>query len=243
MVDIHCHILPGIDDGAKSLDVALEMCRLAEQDGIHHIVATPHANNEFTYNRDQFSEKLRELAALAPSTLQFSLGCDFHFSYDNVEDALVHPDRYVIGSSPYLLIELSDFSIPPSFLDHIARLQAAGLKPVLTHPERNPIIQGRPSQVLEWVDAGCIVQITASSVTGFWGRVPRKLSRWLLDHDAVHVLATDAHDVKHRVPNLSNARDVIARWIDDSTAKALVEDNPAAIVAGKELPFYPVPLQ
>src|SRR5689334_2665188 len=102
MVDIHCHILPDTDDGASSWDVAVAMCQMAVQDGIRHIVATPHANDEYTYNRGRHLEGLNRLKE-ASQGLELSLGCDFHFSFENIQDALVHRDRYVIGNTSYLL--------------------------------------------------------------------------------------------------------------------------------------------
>lgn len=241
MVDVHCHILPEVDDGARSWEIAVEMCRIAVRDGITHIVATPHANNEYWYSRPAHEARLQLLRDMAPHGLQLSLGCDFHFSYDNVEDALSHPERYAIGNAGYMLIELSDYSIPPTMAENMARLNDAGLKLVLTHPERNPILQRRPELVREWAKNGCIVQVTASSITGFWGKTAKKVSRWLLDRDCVHIIATDAHDTKHRPPILSEARDLVAQWTSDDVAQAMVEDNPVAIINGAELPHFPEP--
>ena len=104
MVDIHCHILPGIDDGPKSWEMTGEMCRIAAQDGITHIVATPHCNDEFNYDRNRYTEMLGQLYDAGDGKLTFSMGCDFHFSYDNIQDALAHPQRYTIGGSQYLLV-------------------------------------------------------------------------------------------------------------------------------------------
>lgn len=241
MIDVHCHILPEVDDGAKSWDVALEMCRIALNDGITHIVATPHANYEYAYERKAHADSLQKLRELAPDSLQFSLGCDLHFSYDNIEDALAHPDRYAIGRGSYILIELSDYSIPVTIGEAMARMSAAGLKLVLTHPERNAILQRRPELVLDWVANGCAVQLTASSITGFWGKTARNVSKWLVGHEAVHVIASDGHDTKHRPPRMSDARKTIARWSSDEIATRLVEDNPKAIVTGEALPYFPTP--
>ncbi len=241
MIDVHCHILPQVDDGAKSWEMTLEMCRIALRDGITHIVATPHANNEYLYSRPEHEERLQQLRSSAPEGLQFTLGCDFHFSYDNVEDALAHPERYAIGTTSYMLIELSDYSIPPTMMDNMAKLNDVGLKLILTHPERNPILQRRPEVIRDWVENGCIVQVTASSITGFWGKTGRKVSRWLVDHDCVHVVATDAHDTRHRPPLLSEARELLAEWTSPEVALSLVQDNPLAIVTGAELPYVPEP--
>jgi protein-tyrosine phosphatase len=241
MIDVHCHILPEVDDGPQSWDIAAEMCEIAARDGITHIVATPHANSQFAYVREQHAEKLQQLRALSPDSLQFSLGCDFHFSYENIEDAIAHPDRYAISGS-YLLIELSNYSIPPAMIDNMFRLTSAtGLKLILTHPERNPILQAQPQTVLEWIKAGCIVQVTASSLTGFWGKPAMKAARWLMKRNAVHVLASDAHNSQRRPPILSEAVKVATDWTSAEVAKALVEENPQAIVSGEPLPYFPDP--
>jgi len=236
MIDIHSHLLPGIDDGSKSWDMTLEMCRLAIADGITHIVTTPHADDTYAYSRDRVRGTIAELSDKIGDQLAFSIGCDFHLSFENVEDAIAHPRRYTIAAGRYLLVELSDFGIPPQISDGILRLQAAEMVPIVTHPERNAILQRGPERVLEWVDTGCLVQVTASALTGHWGAVARRVALWLLDHDAVHVLATDAHDDKNRPPILSEARDAVSKRFGADAARALVLDNPAAIVAGRPLP-------
>jgi protein-tyrosine phosphatase len=241
MVDIHCHLLPQVDDGAESWEMSEEMCRMAAEDGISHIVATPHANYEYAYDRERHAESVRELSARVGTVPQISLGCDFHFSYDNVVAALADPGRYTIGTTSYLLVELSDYSIPPSILGNLQQLMGAGLRPVITHPERNPLLQRRPEQVREWVRQGALVQVTANSLTGFWGRSAQKVAGWLLEHDAVHVVATDAHDPIQRPPLLSAARRFLEDCCGPEIATALVEANPAAIVHGADLPYFPAP--
>src|ERR1700683_4744778 len=103
MVDIHCHILPEVDDGARSWDIAVEMCRMAAADGITHMVATPHANDKYAYDRDQHEATARELMARTGGVPEISLGCDFHFSYENVQEALVNSSPYTIGTTRYML--------------------------------------------------------------------------------------------------------------------------------------------
>ena len=232
MIDIHSHILPGLDDGSKSWDMTLQMCRLAIRDGITHMVATPHADDTYAYSRERVEELVAQLENKVSDQLTFSVGCDFHLSFENIEDALARPIHYTIASKQYLLVELSDYGIPPTINDALLRLQAAGMVPVITHPERNAILQRRPERVLEWVEAGCLVQVTASAVTGFWGETVQRIAMWLLENDAVHVLASDAHDDKHRKPILSQARDAVAKSFGADRAKALVQDNPASIVCG-----------
>jgi protein-tyrosine phosphatase len=241
MVDIHSHILPETDDGARSWEVAIEMCRIAAKDGTHHIVATPHANDQFTYDRASHQETLDRLRDAAALDMQFTLGCDFHFSFENIQDALAHHAKYAIGNTKYMLIELPDYSVSPNTGDMIGRLISAGLFPVLTHPERNPILQRRPELVVEWAGEGCIVQVTANVFSGRWGDKAVKTAQYLLKHDAVHVLASDAHNTTSRSPMMSAGRDAVAKLAGKEVAQALVEDNPAAIVTDKPLPYFPVP--
>jgi protein-tyrosine phosphatase len=243
MVDLHCHLLPEVDDGASSWEMSEEMCRVAAEDGITHIVATPHANDEYVYDRERHAETVRELSVRVGTVPQISLGCDFHFSYENVQAALADPARYTIGATAYLLIELSDYSVPPNILSNFQQLMGKGLRLVLTHPERNPLLQRRPQRVLEWVREGVIVQVTANALTGAWGRTAQQVASWLLEHDAVHVVASDAHDPVRRPPRLSVARDLLEERRGQEVATALVETNPGAIVRGSDLPYFPAPLR
>lgn len=237
MVDIHCHILPGIDDGSKSWEMTAQMCSLAAQDGITHIVATPHSNDTYPYNRDRYTEMLGQLHDAGEGKLTFSLGCDFHFSYDNIHDALAHPRRYTIGETQYLLIEFSDYGIPPSVKQDVFAICSSGMIPIITHPERNQPLLKHPEMVLTLVEAGCLVQVTANSVTGSWGSRSKKMVEWLLKREAIHVIASDAHDPVHRKPIMSEAREAIADLVGLEVAEALVTHNPEAIVEGKSLPY------
>src|SRR5258708_37541752 len=144
------------------------MCRMAAADGITHAVATPHANDRYAYDREYLSGLLGQLRGqlrekLDPALqLQLSLGCDFHLSFENLERVLEQPHTYTIGETNYLLIELSNFSIPAQLENCFFRLGDRGLTPILTHPERNPILQQPPHRILEWSEQGCRIQRTAS---------------------------------------------------------------------------------
>jgi len=242
VIDIHSHILPEVDDGPKSWEAAVEMCRMAAADGITHMVATPHANDRYAYDRVYLADLLGQLREQVGRAPELSLGCDFHLSYENLERALDEPQTYTIGETNYLLIELSDYSIPAQLTDCFRRLGDRGLTPILTHPERNSILQRTPQRVLEYADQGCLIQVTGSALTGFWGERPEIIARWLLDRSAVHVLASDAHDTRHRVPNLSQAREVATGVVGAEYASALVEGNPGAIVKGMPIPYCPRPV-
>ncbi len=165
-----------------------------------------------------------------------------HLSYDNLQDVLAHPERYTIDGSHYLLVELSNYSVPVQINECFTQLGDKGIVPILTHPERNPILQQTPQRVLQWIEQGCVVQMTASALTGGWGERVTRAAKWLMDRDAVHILASDAHDTEHRRPQLAAARDVVAEQYGEDLANALVDANPRAVVNGQTLPYFPDPV-
>ena len=222
--------------------MSVAMCRMAAADGITHQVATPHANDRYHYDRVYLQSlvvRLQELAGPAP---KLSLGCDFHLSYDNLQDALANPSRYAIEGTHYMLVELSNYGVPLQTTDSFLKLGDCGITCVITHPERNPILRESPQRVVEWAEQGCVIQMTGSALTGFWGERVRRVAQWLLEHNAVHVLATDAHDTEKRVPVLSTAREAAAEICGEDVAQALVEGNPLAILDSKPLPYFPRPV-
>jgi protein-tyrosine phosphatase len=242
VIDIHSHILPEVDDGAKSWEISVEMCRRAAADGITYMVATPHANDRYRYDRECFQGLVTRLQEQLGNTIKIGLGCDFHLSYENIQDAQAHPKRYVIDDTRYMLVEFSNYAVPLHTNDSFQKLGDCGMTPVITHPERNPILRENLQRVVEWAEQGCVVQVTGSSLTGFWGERSQKAARWLLEHQSVHVLATDAHDLEKRVPILSKSRDAAAQICGEEIANALVELNPRAIVQNEALPYFPRPV-
>jgi protein-tyrosine phosphatase len=242
VVDIHSHILPEVDDGPKSWDVSVAMCKMAAADGITHQVATPHANDRYHYDREYLKGLVAKLQESIGDTPKLGLGCDFHLSYENLQDALVNPARYAIESTRYMLVELSNYSVPAQTTDSFLKLGDCGITAVITHPERNPILRENPQRVVEWAEQGCVIQMTGSALTGFWGERVRRVAQWLLERSAVHVLSTDAHDTEKRIPILSTAREAAAEIVGEEIAHALVETNPRAIVEDKPLPYFPRPV-
>jgi protein-tyrosine phosphatase len=212
---------------------------MAARDGIEHMVATPHANGEYAYDREWLRGVLNELRRRIGDKPKLSLGCDFHLSYENLESLAKDPHRYTIENTPYLLVEFSDFSIPPSINDELEDLLLRRLVPIITHPERNPLLQRTPERVLHWAHMGCAVQVTASAIVGGWGEKPKKVAQWLFQREAVHILATDAHSVEGRPPILSAARDAITHSYGAAVAQALTDGNPRAVVTGQPLPYFP----
>jgi len=239
LIDIHCHILPEVDDGPKSWDVAVQMCDVAWRDGIKRIVATPHSNDEYFYDRAYLEELLQRLRDRTGGKPELSLGCDFHFSFENLQDAHANPGRYTIDSTPYMLVEFNNFSLPPAIEESLAKLINLGLKPIITHPERNPLLQRTPERVLDWIRGGCTVQITANSLSGRWGKKAEAAAHWFFDHNAVHFLATDAHGLTSRPPILSEARNVATKIAGPLVAEMITTANPLAVVSGDALPYFP----
>ena len=218
------------------------MCRVAAADGITHMVATPHANDRYHYDRDYLKGLLDHLQELTGNSPRLLLGCDFHLSYENLQDCVANPSRYVIQDTRYQLVEFSNYSIPDNTTDSFFKLGDCGITAVITHPERNPILRENLQRVVEWAEQGCVVQVTGSALTGFWGERTRRAAVWLLERQAVHVLATDAHDLEKRIPILSTSREAAAEICGEDVAEALVEGNPRAIISNQPLPYFPRPV-
>ena len=239
MIDIHCHILPEVDDGAKSWEIAEEMYRMSIADGVEHIVATPHANGHYDYDRAHLAGILKDLQSRVGPRLRLTLGCDFRLSPENVDDIIASPERYTIEGGKYALAEPSHTKVPPQVDQYLERMLAAGITPIVTHPERNVVLQKDLERVVRWAQMGCAVQVTASALTGDWGEPAWHAAQWLLKHNAVHVLASDAHDTARRPPGMSQARALVAESQGEEVARAMVDDNPRAIVNGQALPYFP----
>lgn len=242
MIDIHCHPLPGVDDGAKTLEEAVEMCHMAASDGITHVVATPHCNYDYAFRPEVNEEKRRELQAAVGEKPKLLLGCDFHLSYDNIREIIKDRGGFTINRTRYVLVEFDDQFIPEN-MDHVFYdLQVAGLVPILTHPERNPVLHRKPEMLYQWVTHGCLVQITAKSLSGGFGATARQLSEMWLARNLVHFFASDAHNTRHRPPLLSVCYDQIAAQKGKGEADRLLRRNPAAVIEDKPLPPGPEPL-
>lgn len=240
MIDIHCHILPGLDDGARDTEESLRMCYLAAADGVKKIVATPHTMNGVYVNETwaikQAVRELNDLLAEKEIPLEILPGADVHIN-PNLLELIEHGQATTVNDNHrYLLLELPHRSVPPNFKDLIFELNLQGIATVLTHPERNLILQDDLDQLYELVMLGTLVQITALSLTGEFGPRAQKCCRELLKHNLVHVVATDAHSCEVRPPLLSTAVEEAGKIIGETNALPLVTSNPEAIVNGKDLP-------
>ena len=241
MIDIHHHLLFGLDDGPTDIETSLAMIEMAAGDGITHIVCTPHANARWSFNPEVNRQKLDEITSRMTGKVTLGLGCDFHLSYDNIEDALKNRDKYTINGKQYLLVEFADLMIPTSINDSFYEMMVAGVQPIITHPERNFTIQKHPERMKDWLRGGCLVQVTAASLAGRFGKTAQTMAMQFLDRDWVHFLATDAHNVQSRPPILREGYDLVAKHFGRETAERLCVENPRAAFYGEELPPQPTP--
>ena len=241
MVDIHSHILPGLDDGAQTLEQSVEMLKMAVDAGTTDIVATPHANSEYSFQPELIAQKLAELTAAAGDSIRIYTGCDFHLQYENIQDALEHPTKYTINHRNYLLVEFSDLMIFNTTGDIFYQLRNAGMIPVITHPERNWLLQKRFGEIAEWVAEGACLQITGQSFLGRFGRQSKEYAEKLLKAGLVHFVASDAHGTRDRTPALREAYDYIAGKYGRGRAEQLFVSNPRAAVEGRPLPAGAAP--
>jgi protein-tyrosine phosphatase len=241
MIDIHHHLLYGLDDGAVDIETSLQMAEMAIADGITHVVCTPHANSEYDFRPEENAARLACLREKLVNRLILGLGCDFHLSYDNIEDALAHPAKYSINGKRYLLVEFPDFGIPKHISTSFYEMSVAGIVPILTHPERNLTLMQQPEKMAEWLRMGCLVQVTAGSVTGNFGKGPQRVARQLLDWQWVHIIASDAHNTTSRPPVMSKAFDYLSHEYGVENAERWCRQNPRAVFFGEDLGEQPRP--
>jgi protein-tyrosine phosphatase len=239
MIDLHSHVLPGQDDGARTLEESLAMLRIAADSGTTDIAATAHANHQYAFDPAAVEHKLAQLRDRAGSLPRIHYGCELHLTAENIAAATRSPADYSIAHSCYLLIEFPDMQIAPNIQDILRRLIASGLLPIVAHPERNPVLQKKHRELKKWIDLGCAVQITAQSITGAFGAGARLAAADFLRRGLVHLVASDAHDTTHRPPSLNEARRYVEDRFGSPAADLLFRGNPAAILAGDAIAAMP----
>ena len=222
-----------MDDGAPTIEVSLEMLRLAAEAGTTDIVCTPHSNGEFEYVPEIIDARIAELTKLTGGVPRIHRGCDLHLSFDNISEAMENPSKFSICGGRYVLVECSDLHISGSMDKVLDRLLGIDLVPIVTHPERNPILQKELGKLDGWVEQGCLVQVTALSVLGGFGKRAEATATTLLAKGQVHVIASDAHDPVHRHPKLDEAFAAIASRYGEDIARMLFIDNPGRIIRGQ----------
>ncbi len=240
--DLHTHILPGLDDGAADLAEAMAMARIAEEDGLLCLVATPHS---LQWPPGTCLEVL-EAKVMAMERLLAREGIDLAV-VAGAEMVLIPAlpqqidagEAVTLNRSRYLLLEFLNNRLPPRLDEALFQVQVRGLVPILAHPERNPELQRRPGDLRRLVERGALVQITAASLEGRFGPAAEGAARRFLAENLVHVIASDAHSAEDRPPRLGPAHELAAAIVGPDRARALVADNPAAILADVPLKVEP----
>jgi len=239
MVDVHCHILPGLDDGPDNMELSLAMAESAIADGITHVVATPHSSSEYFFDYSRVRELREAMQSKIGDRLTLASGCDFHLNPENLEALGQDAPRFCINQRNYLLVEFNEYSIPPAMDQTLHEIQLLGLRPVITHPERNAILRLQTERLARWVRLGCFIQVTAGSLTGTFGPSAQKNAwRWIAD-GLVHFVASDAHNMRGRPPKLQPAFHLVREQLGEEKARGLFVENPMAAFEGRDLPHVP----
>ena len=207
---------------------------MAFASGTTDIVASPHANSEYHYDGKTVDERIEELAKLEKIP-RIHRGCDFHLSLENIQDALRDHTKYTINGLNYMLVEFADAFIPPATEEILRQFVARGIVPIVTHPERNPILSRSMVRLEKWTTMGCLIQVTAQSLTDRFGKAAQEAAWGLLRKGLVHFIASDAHDTVHRPPRLTQARELLTEQLGADTANMLLVENPGAVIAGEKI--------
>jgi len=234
MVDVHSHVLWGLDDGAETLEESTAMLAMAAVSGTTDIVATPHANLRYRFDEGLVTERIRELTVATGGQPRIHRGCDFHLSFENVQDALQNPEKYTVNGGRYLLVEFPDSSLY-NMKQVLEALMHRGLIPILTHPERHPQLRELNTDFEEWVGMGCLVQITGQSLLGRFGKKSEGSAWEMLRRGMAHFVASDAHGTTDRTPRLDEAFTAVSQGKGRECAERLFIRNPAAVISDEPI--------
>lgn len=237
MIDIHCHLLPGIDDGAKTIEESVEFCRMAELDGIRTIVATPHMRYDTFPNTAEGIQKAHaSLSARLEREevpVRLILGAEVHLAPD-LADRFRSGDLITYGGvGKFLLLELPYQQFPARVEEMVFQFRLLGVTPVLAHPERIAFFLDDSTRLGRLIELGALTQFTASSITGKFGGPIQSFCREMFEKGWVDTIASDAHDLRHRPPILSSAMAVVKEWAGEEAANRVVEGTPRGIIEGK----------
>jgi protein-tyrosine phosphatase len=222
VIDLHCHILPGIDDGAKDVSVSLAMARASVEQGVTAIACTPHILPGLYHNSGpairQATQELQDIFAREGIPLQLVTGADVHMTPDFV--AGLRSGRLLsIADSRYVLVEPPHHTAPPQLEEFFFNLVMAGYVPILTHPERLSWVPSRYEMIKRLVRGGVWMQVTAGSFAGAFGPNALYWAERMLDEGCIHLLASDAHDAERRPPTLAAGREIVAKRVGAEEAQ------------------------
>jgi protein-tyrosine phosphatase len=239
LVDLHTHVLFGVDDGAPALEISLALLEQAVAAGISKILATPHVNAHTTARAEEqiranFAELQKRLRQKKiPVSLKLAAEVNL---IGSTTDWLSHSWLLIGGQQRYILVETPFFELPAGFADILFNIRLQKITPILAHPERNIKFQQDPSILIEWINQGTLLQMDAGSISGLFGRRCRNFSQRLLRASAVHLLASDTHDLQRRTfQHLARAFQIIKKDFNEDYARLLCQHNPGRIWAGRKI--------
>ncbi|WP_022768569.1 CpsB/CapC family capsule biosynthesis tyrosine phosphatase [Butyrivibrio sp. NC2007] len=232
-IDIHCHILPGVDDGSPDMETSLEMLRIADKNGITHLILTPHHkpmhHNVSPEHNVVYRKKLQEAAKEAGIKAKLFSGNEIYYSDETMEE-LIEGKICSLAGSDYVLVEFHPTNPYKAIQNAISRVQAAGFIPIIAHVERYSDIVSHPSRVKDLIEMGSFIQVNASSIMGKYGFGISHFTKKLLKEELVHFVASDAHDTGRRAPNLLDCRNYVERKYGEDYGKKLFFTNPANVI-------------
>lgn len=244
MIDLHCHILHGLDDGAKSLDEASEMARMAEREGVTTIVATPHLfRGEFTpKDLGVIEKKIEELRYVLKKNkigVEIIKGAEVHIAHNLVDEIRKNRDYLVLNGSSFMFLEFPAGHVFSGVKELLFELMTEGFKPIIAHPERNYVFMRSPDLLYELLQMGALAQANSGSFNGLYGRRVQEAAFRFLELRFIHFMGSDAHNP--RLPHLwfSDAVKAIEERAGKEVAYALVNDNPHAVLNDHELSYLP----
>lgn len=227
MIDIHCHILPAMDDGPMTLETSLVMAKISAADGITTIIATPHTDG-LNVNRDSVIKAVSTLnRELQINNIQLTILPGYEIPYELSSDLAA---SHTLAGSKYVLMEFPHDYLPHGATNTIYNLISSGLKPIIAHPERNSAVLVQPSLLSDIAYSGALIQITASSLTGELGPDIQQCALYLINNDLVDFVATDSHSPTFRAPVLKKAYNKVKKLKGKRIADLVLQDNPARIL-------------
>ncbi|MEH6908138.1 tyrosine-protein phosphatase [Neobacillus drentensis] len=245
MIDIHCHILPGIDDGAKSVEDSLTMAREASKEGIRKIIATPHLNNQYDNRKELIIFKVEELnQALHVAGIDVTIlpGQEPRIYGEILED-IEKNEIVTLNNSQYIFIEFPSNHVPRYTEKLLFDLQVKGLTPIIVHPERNSELIERPKVLYHLVEKGALTQVTASSLCGYFGKKIKNFSSQLIEANLTHFIASDAHNIVNRSFKMEEAFSLIDSKFGPDYVY-LFQENAELLIEGKNvMKEMPVPIK
>jgi len=247
MIDLHSHILPNIDDGARDINMAVAMAKIAEEDGIEQMVATPHLfRGEYVYDDlNIINIKVDELRkALKEKSIKLNIlpGAEVHIAHNLIEEIRKHRNSLVISNSSYMFVEFPPEHVFSGVKDLFFEMMSEGITPIIAHPERNSVFRRHPRLLYELIKMGALAQANRGSFTGLYGRHAQDTVFLFLEMNLLHFCATDCHNPDVSAPRLIETARIIAESKDEDAAVALVRDNPRAVIDDRLIPYLPDPV-